>query len=258
MFILVNSSTENYISGCNKILGLLGKSDIQTKLLDIEEPSLQRFRSDYPEVKLVYFLVASHPLLITYVNSLTLMGVRVINAAYFSKAINKYLTQQRLEALHLPIPTYRLWTEVDDAYIQSSTFPYFLKSFNHSVPVIKTGSVEELHELQRHKNQYTDYYLEASAGDSNATYVKCYAAFGKYSTNNDAIPINSELRSELDRIGKAFGLECFSTDIAIHPDGSHKYFDINYASAYYGSDEARSQLAAGIQAVMRQPVSVAI
>lgn len=246
MNIIVYSKEEGFEDGVrilseealrnNKICKMVETSDITNFI-----------SSGYFEDKqtCVYFLCSDYsiPLLVSIFKDLKQL---IVNESFLSQDISISKFEAIEKICHIGISTPRHISSMSNKYKSTKglSLPIYVKSKSPRGLVTCANDLLSLNNILKSLSERRNYYLKENVKHENNMEIKVYYVRG--ATYMQSIPgvdviIPDWFRSVLDRVSEYTKLDVFSADFFVDFENEEYYcFDINHASSFYKSEEARS------------------
>lgn len=236
---LIVSAQENYFDAAKLILeyGLLQNKSIQ--IVNIEDIVIVPRTIEGINAGGNIYFITNHPAVYTLAAILKLHDYKVINEDYLIRQNSKLLIQEQLRLANLPVPDHGfILGKISDKLRSDSVY---LKSFEHTRFSRKFNDRKTLDRYFASIRDGSLYYQEDDVVNKETEEHKLYCVYSKL-ISPESMPAKDVISKEISKIANELDLEAFSVDIIIKPkNGEHWIIDVNPASSFFGSTEARSE-----------------
>lgn len=236
---LIISAQESYVDAAKLIVaeGSLKNKSIQ--IVNIEDIQIDPDQiKGVSSLGNVYF-ITNHPAVYTIAAILKLQDYKVINCDYLVKQNSKIYIQEQLRLAGLPVPKHGfILGKLNESLAKQAVY---LKSFEHTR---FSRSFSHLENLDRYFASVRNgglYYQEEDVTNPNTVEYKLYSVYGTL-ISPENMPIKELISREVSKIANELDLEAFSVDVIIDQvTDEHWIIDVNPASSFYGSNQARTE-----------------
>ena len=170
----------------------------------------------------------------------------VINEAFLTRDIltSKFESLKRARRVGVCTPKHILLPFSKHNVVDKIMMPAFIKSKNPRGLVTCVNDKESLNSNLESLSEKKNYYLEENVKRKDNIELKIYYINGvTYAQKTYDIEVNipNWFRNVLDKISKCTGLNVFSADFFVNwAEKKYYCFDVNHASSFYKSDDARA------------------
>lgn len=170
----------------------------------------------------------------------------VINEAFLTRDIltSKFESLKRARRVGVCTPKHILLPFSKHNVVDNFMMPAFIKSKNPRGLVTYVNDKESLNSNLESLSEKKNYYLEENVKCKDNFELKIYYINGvtyAQKTYDTEANIPNWFRNVLDKISKCTGLNVFSADFFVNwAEKKYYCFDVNLASSFYKSDDARA------------------
>lgn len=244
MNIIVYSKEEGFEVGAIRLKDESLQYGKICKIVEIEDFVDLVYRGYFKtERTIIYFLSSDYriPALVEFVKKRNQI---IINEAFLVRDIlaSKFESLERSRLAGVCVPKHTSLTTDNYDIIDEFIFPIFIKSKNPRGSVTFIDDKKSFNDKLKLLPERCNYYLEENVQRKNNVELKFYYVDDVvYTQRNVDINIPDWFCSALDKISKCTELDVFSVDCFVDWSEKRYYcFDINHASSFYKSDDART------------------
>ena len=244
MNIIVCSKKEGFEAGARKLKEESFQYGKICKIVEVED-FVDLMAEEYFESEraLIYFLSSDYriPLFINRIKQKN----QVVNEAFLMRDIlmSKFESLERSQLAGVSVPKHALLTIDNSDFTDKFAVPVFIKSKSPRGLVTRIDDKKSFIDKLQTLADRSNYYLEENVKHKDNIELKFYYIDGavytqRISNTNTNIP--NWFCFVLNQISKCTELDVFSVDCLVDWDKRKYYcFDINHASSFYKSDDAR-------------------